>query len=92
MYLTIEQLSSEYSFIALLNVLSLQSLWFVQVPFGLFDKACQGAGAGRNCDLLVGYLAVYRVCFAMAAFYFLFMLIMVKVDSTKDCRAGIQNG
>lgn len=62
------------------------------VPFGLFNKACTGAGAGQNCDLLVGHLAVYRMCFAMAAFYFLFMLIMVRVDSTKDCRAGIQNG
>ena len=58
----------------------------------LFNKACTGAGAGQNCDLLVGHLAVYRVCFAMAAFYFLFMLIMIRVDSTKDCRAGIQNG
>ncbi|KAK3576918.1 hypothetical protein CHS0354_017595 [Potamilus streckersoni] len=45
-----------------------------------------------NCDEVVGYLAVYRVCFAMAAFFALFCLIMINVSSSKDPRAKIQNG
>lgn len=41
---------------------------------------------------MVGYLSVYRICFAMAAFFFLMSLIMIAVKSSKDPRAGIQNG
>ncbi|KAK3744098.1 hypothetical protein QZH41_016796, partial [Actinostola sp. cb2023] len=63
-----------------------------QVPFGLFDTACTKAGAGRNCENLTGYLAVYRICFAMACFYFLLMLITIGVKSSKDCRGGVHNG
>ncbi|XP_050408189.1 serine incorporator 1 isoform X2 [Patella vulgata] len=46
----------------------------------------------EQCDNVVGYLSVYRVCFAMAAFFFLFSLIMIAVKSSKDPRSGIQNG
>lgn len=46
----------------------------------------------ETCDEVVGYLAVYRVCFSMAAFFFLFSLIMIKVNSSKDPRSKIQNG
>ncbi|XP_070209741.1 serine incorporator 1-like [Littorina saxatilis] len=46
----------------------------------------------EQCDSVVGFLAVYRVCFAMAAFFFLLALIMIKVNSSKDPRAKIQNG
>jgi len=45
-----------------------------------------------QCDSAVGFLAVYRVCFAMAMFFFLFCLLMIKVDSSKDPRSKIQNG
>ena len=45
-----------------------------------------------NCDLMVGYKAVYRMCFAMACFFFLFSIIMIRVRSSKDPRASIQNG
>ncbi|CAC5388110.1 SERINC1_3 [Mytilus coruscus] len=44
------------------------------------------------CDSVVGYLSVYRICFAMAAFFFLMALIMIAVKSSKDPRSGIQNG
>jgi hypothetical protein len=40
----------------------------------------------------VGYLAVYRLCFALSAFFFLMALIMTGVKTSKDPRAGIQNG
>ena len=35
-----------------------------------------------NCDSIIGYFAVYRICFALACFYFLFMLIMVSESAT----------
>ncbi|CAN9504105.1 unnamed protein product [Ophioblennius macclurei] len=45
-----------------------------------------------NCDVVVGYKSVYRMCFAMACFFFLFSVIMIRVRSSKDPRAAIQNG
>lgn len=45
-----------------------------------------------HCDDAVGYLAVYRLCFALTLFFFLFAVMMVGVKSSKDPRAGIQNG
>ncbi|XP_074538963.1 serine incorporator 1 [Halichoeres trimaculatus] len=45
-----------------------------------------------KCDVLVGYKSVYRMCFAMTCFFFLFSAIMIGVRSSKDPRASIQNG
>lgn len=45
-----------------------------------------------NCGIAAGYLAVYRLCFAMTLFFLLMALIMIGVKSSKDPRAGIQNG
>ncbi|CAH0747311.1 unnamed protein product [Diatraea saccharalis] len=45
-----------------------------------------------DCDQAVGYLAVYRICFAACLFFVLMALIMIGVRSSKDPRAGIQNG
>ncbi|XP_069479146.1 serine incorporator 2 [Ambystoma mexicanum] len=45
-----------------------------------------------NCDIVVGHKAVYRMCFAMTAFFFLFAVIMICVRSSRDPRAYIQNG
>ncbi|KAK3088575.1 hypothetical protein FSP39_020772 [Pinctada imbricata] len=45
-----------------------------------------------HCDEVVGYLSVYRICFALAGFFLLFCLIMINVKSSKDPRSGIQNG
>nr|CAD7458355.1 unnamed protein product [Timema tahoe] len=45
-----------------------------------------------DCQSAVGYLAVYRMCFALSCFFFLMALIMVGVKSSRDLRGGIQNG
>lgn len=45
-----------------------------------------------NCDIIVGYKSVYRMCFAMTCFFFLFSVIMIRVRSSKDPRAALQNG
>ncbi|XP_046892596.1 serine incorporator 2 [Hypomesus transpacificus] len=45
-----------------------------------------------NCDAIVGFKSVYRMCFAMTCFFFLFAVIMVRVRSSKDPRAVVQNG
>lgn len=45
-----------------------------------------------NCDVIVGYKSVYRMCFAMGCFFFLFSIIMIRVRSSKDPRASLQNG
>ncbi|XP_001633416.2 probable serine incorporator isoform X1 [Nematostella vectensis] len=48
--------------------------------------------ASETCDSIVGYLAVYRVCFGLAAFFLLFCLLMYGVTSSRDVRSKIQNG
>ena len=45
-----------------------------------------------QCSQFVGYLAVYRICMAVAGFFFILMLFMLCVCSSKDPRAYIQNG
>ncbi|KAH9508327.1 Serine incorporator 3 [Bulinus truncatus] len=58
-------------------------------------KGFFGSGSVFNeaqCNNVVGFLAVYRICFAMTMFFALFCLIMLKVSSSKDPRAKIQNG
>jgi len=45
-----------------------------------------------DCDQVVGYVAVYRVCFAMFAFFFIMALITFKIRNSKDPRASIHNG
>jgi len=52
-----------------------------------------GVVSGKvNCDVLVGYKAVYRTCFGMSMFFLLFSLLMVKVKSSQDPRAALHNG
>ena len=45
-----------------------------------------------DCNRLVGFEAVYRVCFGITCFYWLFMILMIRVRSSRDPRAAIQNG
>ncbi|XP_017599226.1 PREDICTED: serine incorporator 2 [Corvus brachyrhynchos] len=45
-----------------------------------------------DCSSFLGHKAVYRMGFAMAAFFCLFAVLMVCVRSSKDPRAALQNG
>ena len=45
-----------------------------------------------DCSTAVGYMAVYRVCFVATLFFSLMALLMINVKSSKDGRAGVQNG
>ncbi|XP_018364574.1 PREDICTED: probable serine incorporator isoform X2 [Trachymyrmex cornetzi] len=45
-----------------------------------------------NCESAVGYLAVYRICFILSLYFFLMSVIMIRVKSSHDPRAAIQNG
>ncbi|KAG7245264.1 hypothetical protein INR49_023873 [Caranx melampygus] len=60
--------------------------------FCLGGTSIPGIESKVNCDIIVGYKSVYRMCFAMACFFFLFSIIMIRVRSSKDPRAAIQNG
>jgi len=43
-------------------------------------------------DCLYSVSAIYRLFFALAIFFALMSLIMIDVQSSRDCRAAIQNG
>lgn len=45
-----------------------------------------------KCEDAMGYLAVYRVCFVVTLFFLLLALVMIGVRSSRDPRAGLQNG
>ncbi|XP_012998925.1 serine incorporator 5 isoform X2 [Cavia porcellus] len=60
------------------------------IPF--FEDICQGIKAGDTCEKLVGYSAVYRVCFGMACFFLVFCLLTLGINTSKGCRAHIHNG
>jgi hypothetical protein len=49
-------------------------------------------GGVVDCGIFVGFQAVYRVCFGMTSFFWLFMILMIYVRNSRDPRASIQNG
>uniref|UniRef100_F7FXX7 Serine incorporator 3 n=1 Tax=Monodelphis domestica TaxID=13616 RepID=F7FXX7_MONDO len=91
-YAIILLLGTAISFIMLTESLE---TWLKKIP-----GFCEGGFRIKNdngqsdniCDVLVGYNAVYRINFALAIFFFLFFLLMLKVKSSKDPRAAVHNG
>lgn len=59
---------------------------------GEFNFKVADLKANKDCDVQVGFKAVYRINFALAIFFFAFSLLMIKVKSSKDPRAAIHNG
>nr|XP_061813615.1 serine incorporator 1-like [Nerophis lumbriciformis] len=45
-----------------------------------------------NCEMLVGYKAVYRVCFGMSLWFFGFSILMINVKNSREPRAALHNG
>ncbi|XP_051522854.1 serine incorporator 5-like isoform X2 [Myxocyprinus asiaticus] len=60
------------------------------IPF--YSEMCHQLNAGENCSTLVGYSAVYKVCFGMACFFFLFAVLTIRVQTSTGCRAAVHNG
>ncbi|XP_050431869.1 probable serine incorporator isoform X2 [Adelges cooleyi] len=50
------------------------------------------SGVSIDCKNAVGYMAVYRICFAMFIFFSLMALLMMGVKDSRDRRTPIQNG
>uniref|UniRef100_A0A8D8QAC4 Serine incorporator 1 n=2 Tax=Cacopsylla melanoneura TaxID=428564 RepID=A0A8D8QAC4_9HEMI len=64
-----------------------------KVPFcSESDSIANTLGYNVDCQAVVGYMAVYRICFGMAMFFLLMALMMIGVKSSRDNRAAIQNG
>uniref|UniRef100_A0A8C5LEU9 Serine incorporator 3 n=1 Tax=Jaculus jaculus TaxID=51337 RepID=A0A8C5LEU9_JACJA len=59
---------------------------------GEFQMKASDLKAEKDCDVLVGFKAVYRINFALAIFFFTFFLLMLNVKTSKDLRASIHNG
>ena len=53
---------------------------------------CTAVTTEEMCDNLVGYGAVYRICFSLAIFYGAFSLLMLNTTSGKDFRVKFHNG
>ncbi|XP_045505360.1 probable serine incorporator isoform X5 [Colias croceus] len=63
-----------------------------KVPFCANSTGLIPGNFKVDCDQAVGYLAVYRVCFATCLFFIFMALLTIGVKSSKDPRTGIQNG
>ncbi|KAG8007333.1 Serine incorporator 1, partial [Nibea albiflora] len=48
--------------------------------------------ADVNCQMFVGYKAVYRVCFGMSMWFLGFSVLMINIKNSRDPRAAIHNG
>ncbi|XP_077385474.1 serine incorporator 1 isoform X1 [Festucalex cinctus] len=56
------------------------------------DSSLPGMQADFNCEIFMGYKAVYRVCFGMSMWFVWFSILLVNVKNTKDPRAAVHNG
>ncbi|XP_029005904.1 serine incorporator 3 isoform X2 [Betta splendens] len=56
------------------------------------DSSFPNLQADANCNMFVGYKAVYRVCFGMSMWFLVFFLLMINVKNSRDPRAAVHNG
>lgn len=63
-----------------------------KVPFCTNQTLTGALLPSVDCQSAVGYLAVYRLCFALCVFFVFMALLMIGVKNSKDPRAGLQNG
>ncbi|XP_061545139.1 serine incorporator 1 [Phycodurus eques] len=48
--------------------------------------------ADVDCEMFVGYKAVYRVCFGMSLWFIGLSVLMINIKNSRDLRATIHNG
>lgn len=65
-------------------------IFSAQVPF--YNEMCEKLNAGMNCKALVGYSAVYKVCFGTACFFLFFCIFTIRVNNSRGWRAAVHNG
>ncbi|KAM7018042.1 serine incorporator 5 [Tautogolabrus adspersus] len=63
---------------------------FQKIP--LYSQLCEKLNAGEDCKTLVGYAAVYKVCFGMSCFFLFFCFFTLRVNNSDGCRAAVHNG
>ncbi|XP_046871280.1 serine incorporator 5 [Hypomesus transpacificus] len=68
---------------------SVEEMMRENIPF--LSELCR-VNAGERCQVLVGYAAVYKMCFGMACFFLFLWLLTLRVNSSRGCRAAIHNG
>ncbi|KAF7209022.1 serine incorporator 3 isoform X1 [Nothobranchius furzeri] len=51
-----------------------------------------GLKAHLNCEMFVGYKAVYRFCFGMSMWFLGFSILLMNIKTSRDPRAAIHNG
>ncbi|KAJ6662839.1 hypothetical protein lerEdw1_011043 [Lerista edwardsae] len=61
-----------------------------QVPS--YAVLCERLSGALDCDRLVGYSAVYRVCFGTACFYLAQAAFLLNIKSSSNARALLHNG
>lgn len=78
---------------ALMLLVTTITAWILMTP-GIEEKLHKVPFCENNevCQNAVGYLAVYRLLFAQTMFFVIFSVLMLNVKSSRDSRAGIQNG
>ncbi|XP_061687306.1 serine incorporator 1 isoform X2 [Syngnathoides biaculeatus] len=51
-----------------------------------------GLQADVNCEIFVGFKAVYRICFGMSLWFIGLSVLMINIKNSRDPRATIHNG
>ena len=64
----------------------------LQIMFRDFNATCIDLKIGINCMKLTGYMAIYKVSFAITFFFLAMCVLTVGVTSSKGVRASIHNG
>ncbi|XP_014671537.1 PREDICTED: serine incorporator 5-like [Priapulus caudatus] len=65
---------------------------WLQDNLSFFNSVCLALRAGPNCTRLIGYMAVYRVCFAIVVYFILLFLFTLGVTTSRSWRANVHNG
>ena len=57
-----------------------------------YNDVCKFFAAGENCDLLVGYGAVYKIGFAFTCFFLVWIILTIGIKSSTSFRGRLHNG